>query len=177
MLVSGGSDSVALLTALHEAAPLFTPPIHLEAAHFNHALRGQDSDADEAFVQNLAKTLGIKLHIRRWRPADEGGTGGAGSGIQERARKWRRSEACDILNDMLSESADRVLAGGGNERRGFIATAHHRDDQTETVLLKALRGAHITKMQVSKKNGRDRERQRERETRRFTLTLVFLRVM
>lgn len=76
---------------------------------------------------------------------DEGGTGGPGAGMQERARRWRRAEARDILTKSIAE------AGGG--ARGMIATAHHRDDQAETVLLKALRGAHITKMQA--RNCRD----------------------
>lgn len=71
---------------------------------------------------------------------DEGGTGGPGAGMQERARRWRRAEARDILTKSIAEAE-----GGG---RGVIATAHHRDDQAETVLLKALRGVHITKMQV-----------------------------
>lgn len=71
---------------------------------------------------------------------DEGGTGGPGAGMQERARRWRRAEARDILTKSIAE------AGGGG--RGVIATAHHRDDQAETILLKALRGAHITKMQA-----------------------------
>lgn len=72
--------------------------------------------------------------------ADDGGTGGPGAGMQERARRWRRAEARDILSKSIAEA--------GEEGRGVIATAHHRDDQAETVLLKALRGAHITKMQA-----------------------------
>ena len=60
--------------------------------------------------------------------------------MQERARRWRRAEARDILSDSIAEA--------GGMGRGVIATAHHKDDQAETVLLKALRGAHITKMQA-----------------------------
>lgn len=141
VLVSGGSDSVGLLLALREAAETFRPPLRLEAAHFNHALRGQDSDADEASIVDLTARLKIPLHVRRWKGKGEGGTGGAGSGIQDRARQWRRSEARDIL--IGATKAACVEAG-----RGFIATAHHKDDQAETVLLKALRGAHLTNMQA-----------------------------
>lgn len=63
--------------------------------------------------------------------------------MQERARRWRRFEAQDILTRSMGEAG-----AGEGEVRGFITTAHHRDDQAETVLLKALRGAHITKMQA-----------------------------
>ncbi|CAN0250284.1 unnamed protein product [Scytosiphon promiscuus] len=143
VLVSGGSDSVALLLALDEAAKTFEPALRVEAAHFNHALRGKDSDADQEFVTTLAHGLGVPLHVRRWKGADEGGTGGPGAGMQERARRWRRSEARDIMSRGLGLAEE----GQGDGRRGFIATAHHKDDQVETVLLKALRGAHITNMQ------------------------------
>lgn len=67
MLVSGGSDSVALLLALQQAAKTFQPALRVEAVHFNHALRGQDSDADEDFVVDMARRLGVPLHVRRWK--------------------------------------------------------------------------------------------------------------
>ncbi|CAB1097602.1 unnamed protein product [Ectocarpus sp. CCAP 1310/34] len=142
VLVSGGSDSVALLLALERAAKTFQPPLRVEAAHFNHGLRGKDSDADQDLVVKMADSLRVPLHVRRWRGPEEGGTGGPGSGMQERARRWRRAEAKDILAKSMAE------AGAGRGWRGVIATAHHKDDQAETVLLKALRGAHITNIQV-----------------------------
>ncbi|CAM9365782.1 unnamed protein product [Ectocarpus sp. 4 AP-2014] len=141
VLVSGGSDSVALLLALERAAKTFQPPLRVEAAHFNHGLRGKDSDADQDLVVKMAESLRVPLHVRRWKGPEEGGTGGPGSGMQERARRWRRAEAKDILAKSMAE------AGAGRGGRGVIATAHHKDDQAETVLLKALRGAHITNIQ------------------------------
>lgn len=149
VLVSGGSDSVALLLALHEASEAFQPRLRLEAVHFNHGLRGEESDADQDFVEALAERLGVKLHVRRWKGVEQGGTGGNGPGVQERARRWRQSEARDILSGMVPSVVEAGSGrGGGNEGGGFIATGHHRDDDVETVLMKALRGAHITNMQV-----------------------------
>lgn len=67
MLVSGGSDSVALLLSLEQAAKTFQPALRVQAAHFNHALRGKDSDADQEFVVDMARRLGVPLHVRRWK--------------------------------------------------------------------------------------------------------------
>lgn len=67
VLVSGGSDSVALLLTLEQAAKTFQPALRVHAAHFNHALRGKDSDADEEFVVDMARRLGVPLHVRRWK--------------------------------------------------------------------------------------------------------------
>ncbi len=80
VLVSGGSDSVALLLALQQAANTFKPALRVEAVHFNHALRGQDSEADEDFVVDTARRLGVPLHVRRWK----GEHLGTGTSIHER---------------------------------------------------------------------------------------------
>src|SRR5215472_4833679 len=61
--VSGGADSVALLTLL--AAVRSQLGIVLSVVHFNHQLRGQASDADERFVSALAETRGLPLHAGR----------------------------------------------------------------------------------------------------------------
>ncbi|CAN0577678.1 unnamed protein product, partial [Ectocarpus sp. 12 AP-2014] len=66
VLVSGGSDSVALLLSLERAAKTFQPPLRIEAAHFNHGLRGKDSDADQDLVVKMADSLRVPLHVRRW---------------------------------------------------------------------------------------------------------------
>ncbi len=61
--VSGGADSVCLLHVLTELAPELG--IIVEAAHLNHQLRGEESDADEQFVVELAARLNVKLHTSR----------------------------------------------------------------------------------------------------------------
>ena len=59
--VSGGADSVAMLhcmCALRQALG-----IEVAAAHYNHHLRGAESDRDEAFVRRLCRTLGVPLTV------------------------------------------------------------------------------------------------------------------
>jgi tRNA(Ile)-lysidine synthase len=119
--VSGGADSMCLLAALTEISEAagFT----VAAAHFNHRLRGSESDADEAFVARFCLNRGIRLltgadDVRA--SAEE-----RGIGIEEAAR--------DLRYGFLEKAAADIHA-----RR--IATAHTADDNAETVLLNLTRG-------------------------------------
>ena len=158
--VSGGADSVALLRVLLALNARWR--WRLQAVHFNHGLRAE-ADAEEAFVRSLAAEHSVPLHVRRLAPtwADEtatssdesdvsGGGSGGGRSIQESTRNWRRAESLsilDALDDGSDASADAVeRAAGGAPSRGVVALGHHADDQVETVLLKALRGAHLSNL-------------------------------
>lgn len=125
VLVSGGSDSMALLHLLNDVKGRWSPPLQVEVAHFNHGLRPEAAEQEEKLVVETARALGVHAHVRRW----EGG-GDKSTGIQERARDWRRHESEAILSRR-----------GGS---GFIATAHHGDDQVETFVMKLMRGAHLS---------------------------------
>ncbi len=57
------------------------------------------------------------------------------SNFQEKSRNWRRSESLKILEYNTKNN---------NYNNSYIVTAHHEDDQIETLLLKFLRGVHIT---------------------------------
>ena len=114
--VSGGPDSVALLTAL---AALLEGRSRMGVAHVNHRLRGAESARDERFVVALAARLGLDLVILDGRVSQ-------GGNLEERAR--------EIRYRLLLEAARE----GGYEK---IATGHTRDDQAETFLLRLLRGA------------------------------------
>jgi len=59
--VSGGADSVCMLHVLLSLRN--TLGITVEAAHFNHQLRSEESDRDEAFVRTLCAELGVVLHV------------------------------------------------------------------------------------------------------------------
>jgi tRNA(Ile)-lysidine synthase len=120
--VSGGADSVALLRILRDLRPELG--IVLAVAHFNHGLRGEQSNADEAFVADLARHHGLQFFV------------GHGD-VRDHA----------LTSKLSIEAAGRELryrwfaALAGEQRLDAIATAHTLDDQAETVLLKFLRGA------------------------------------
>lgn len=114
--VSGGGDSVALLRLLHNMCdPL---DLRLSVAHLNHQARGAESDADAAFVADLAASLDLPFDLGHWRAARTGH-------FESDARKARYH--------WLAEVAE----GRGSR---FVAVAHTRDDQAETILFRILRG-------------------------------------
>lgn len=123
--VSGGADSVALLSILRELAPRDGRGYHITAAHLNHCLR-DSADADGAFVEQLTEKWEIPLICERRDVA--GRMKRTGEGIEEAARK--------IRYEFLAESAQRVGASS-------IAVGHHSDDNVETILHRIVRGTHL----------------------------------
>lgn len=110
--VSGGADSMALLWSLWMLKEKLG--ITVEAAHFNHRLRGAESDRDEAFVREFCTFHDIPLH--------------AGGGDVIPGKKGLEAAARDARYAFL-RSLD-----------GIIATAHTADDNAETILMHLLRG-------------------------------------
>ena len=130
--VSGGADSVALLRLLLDLQPRWQLRLHV--LHFNHGLR-PEAATEEDFVRALAMAHELPIHVRR---LPVGWVEGSPGGMQERSRKWRRSESTALLAELrVDDSADD---------EGAVALAHHGDDQTETVLLKAVRGVHLSRV-------------------------------
>lgn len=110
--VSGGADSVALLFGMYLLREKFQ--VELSAAHFNHHLRGAESDGDEAFVRELCARYQIPLKLgEAWVQPGE-------KGLEAAAREARY----------------RFL----RSLPGKVATAHTADDNAETVLMHLLRG-------------------------------------
>lgn len=110
--VSGGADSVALLFGLYFLKDKLG--ITLEAAHFNHRLREEESDRDEAFVRALCDRYAIPLHV--------------GTGLVKAGEKGLEAAARDARYAFFSTLS------------GKIATAHTADDNAETVLMHLVRG-------------------------------------
>lgn len=123
--VSGGPDSVALLSVLKELAPAWR--LTLYAAHINYGLRGEESEEDARFVARLCDRFGITLHCTRITVARKGSVRDRSS-LQERAREARYQILTELGRTLR---ADRIVLG------------HQADDQAETVLMWMLRGAGI----------------------------------
>ncbi len=122
--VSGGPDSMALLELAarwraEAAAGAVRPPVF--AATVDHGLR-PDSLAEAQMVADFAAARGVPHAILHW-TGDKPHTR-----LQERARAARYA--------LLAEEARRVGAD-------FILTAHHADDQAETILMRIVRGSAI----------------------------------
>lgn len=110
--VSGGADSIALLFAMKLLTDVWD--FKLSAAHFNHHLRGAESDRDEAFVRDFCARYRIPLYV-------------GGAHITP-GKKGLEAAARDARYAFF-----RTLPGK-------IATAHTADDNAETILMHLVRG-------------------------------------
>ncbi len=118
--LSGGGDSVALLAVLLRLSGQFC--YHVEAAHLNHALRGDESEGDERFVRGFCESLKVPLTVER---LPEGAIADAPGSVETAAREARSAFLIDTAR-----------------KRGAvrIATGHTLDDQAETLLQRIIRG-------------------------------------
>lgn len=124
--LSGGADSVSLLHVLDSLKEEYD--LDLRAAHLNHMIRGEEAERDERFVAGLCEAWGIPLELRR---AD--------------------------IPSLAEERGESLELCGRNERYRFfgelcecyhakVATAHNRNDNTETVMLNLTRGTGLSGM-------------------------------
>ena len=119
--VSGGADSTALLLALADLKKRKKLDLEFIAAHFNHRLRGKESNSDEAFVRKLAKGAVFKFY------SGSGSLKGT-SNLEERARNVRYE-----FFAKLAKQSKAVL----------VLTAHTMNDQAETIMMNLVRGTGI----------------------------------
>ncbi|MFH1161292.1 MAG: tRNA lysidine(34) synthetase TilS [bacterium] len=121
LAVSGGMDSVVMAELFHQAGYQFG------MAHCNFRLRGSESDEDEASVRNLASGYKVPFFTKSFPTLDYAALHGIS--VQMAARELRYSWFEEIR---------------GDEGFSRIATAHHLDDQIETVFINLLRGTGIS---------------------------------
>ncbi|NJD02410.1 MAG: tRNA lysidine(34) synthetase TilS, partial [Ruminiclostridium sp.] len=119
--VSGGPDSVCLLHVLNILSGKMD--IKVLAIHINHKLRGFESDADEAFTQEICRKMGINLRSLAFDISELSGK--EGISLEEAGRETRYRE--------FQRFADETGAAK-------IAVAHNKNDQAETILMNLFRG-------------------------------------
>lgn len=122
--LSGGADSVCLLVSLCRLKAKYN--LSVFAAHLNHKIRGKDADSDELFAMKLCEKLGIPFFSK-----------------QMDVLKYARD------NSLTSEEAGRILRYEffdeicKKHSIAKIATAHNLNDNTETVMMRFVRGTGI----------------------------------
>ena len=117
--LSGGADSVALLHVLYGMKEVFQWDI--TAVHIHHGLRGAEANEDACFAEDFCEKLGVPCIVKRY---------------DVRAEAEKRGMGEEETGRLLRYAAFQELAG----EDGFIAVAHHRKDQAETLLMRLCRG-------------------------------------
>jgi tRNA(Ile)-lysidine synthase len=120
LCVSGGADSVALLQLFSRLRSRVQ--LTLLAVHVDHQLRGGESSADAELVKELCQGLNVPVIVRKIKLESQGD-------LENRARKLRFEAFNQILEAYKFD---------------YIVTAHHNNDQTETMLMNLFRGAGLS---------------------------------
>ena len=119
--LSGGADSVCLLLCMKAVQEEYR--LQLQAVHVHHGLRGEEADRDAAFAESLCRKLAVPFRLRH-------------APVRELAR--REGLSLEEAGRILRYQILREESNGGK-----IAVAHHRDDQSETLLFHMVRGTGI----------------------------------
>ena len=154
LAVSGGIDSVVLTDLVYKAG------FHFTIAHCNFKLRGEESERDEAFVRALAQQYNKPIFVQAFNTREYAAQHKIS--IQEAARKLRydwfeelisKDDSWQMTNDGEQMTVDRVTddnvkATAVNYQlssvNSLVATAHHANDNIETLLINFFRGTGIS---------------------------------
>ncbi len=132
--VSGGPDSVCLLSVLSELSKVWD--LKLRVVHIHHGLRGEEADGDQLYTQELCKHLEIPCDVFSYDvkklAKEEGLT------TEEMGRALRYAAFEKIRQEMVEEGEK-----AGKSVCARIAVAQNQNDQAETILMRILRGTGI----------------------------------
>ncbi|WGL58538.1 tRNA lysidine(34) synthetase TilS [Pigmentibacter sp. JX0631] len=133
--VSGGMDSMCLLSALNKI--IYSKHFKnknnfiIIVQHFNHQMRGVESDLDSQFVVNFCIKNGIAVYIEKFNNDEKNLVG---KNFQQTARNWRKSKAIKLCIELSKQLKCEKY---------FILTAHHARDHVETILQHVIRGCSL----------------------------------
>ena len=119
---SGGPDSIALLHLLNEYKKRSNFLKEISLIHINYELRGKESDADEAFVMQVAKHLKIRSFV--YRPLD----------LQK--QQYTQMNTQEWARNLRYLYFERLIAEGW-----LVAIGHNKDDLAENILFRMIRGS------------------------------------
>jgi tRNA(Ile)-lysidine synthase len=155
LAVSGGADSVALCELCFQAG------FHFEMAHCNFQLRGEESERDEEFVRRLAEKYWTKVFVKKFdtkRYAEQNKIS-----IQVAARELRYNwfdELLEIHNQQPATEGRQQMTDGQKQTpylvhqtsnilhpASYLLTAHHANDNIETLLMNFFKGTGIKGLQ------------------------------
>ncbi len=137
MALSGGADSTALLIILKKLSLIMD--FNIYALHINHMLRGADADNDENRCMQLCKELNIKYFTKKIDVFNYAAKNNMS--IEQAGREIRYNELFFLKNEL---NADKIV------------TAHHYDDNIETILMRCLRGTGVDGLcgiEIKRKDG------------------------
>ena len=116
---SGGADSVCLVHLIARLYPKKSGSLHV--VHFNHGLRGEESETDAVFVQGLANEYALPLHI------------GKGENLAGANEATLREARMGYIHRVMELHKANILLQG-----------HHLDDVGETLLMRLCRGTTLS---------------------------------
>ena len=134
LAVSGGVDSAVLCELCKQAGYTFT------IVHCNFQLRGEESERDEKFVRNLGEKYKVEVKVKRFETEKYASENKMS--IQEAARALRYAWFEELLqsSELSANSSEPGLPTSDSRLPTFLLTAHHADDNIETVTMNFFRG-------------------------------------
>ena len=136
LAVSGGVDSIVLVDLCAKAGYKF------RIAHCNFQLRGEESEGDEAFVRSLGEKYNVEVFVKKFDTEEYAAANKLS--IQEAARVLRYEWFEEIVNGQWStvnsDNSEKVHSTHHSFLITHLLTAHHADDNNETLLMNFFRG-------------------------------------
>lgn len=140
--VSGGVDSVALCELCYQSG------FHFEIAHCNFQLRGEESDRDEKFVQSLGEKYDAKVFIKKFETKKYAEDNKVSLQVAARELRYQWFDELIKLTDNRQPTTDvHSLTSHIVHRTSYIVTAHHANDNIETLLMNFFKSTGINGLQ------------------------------
>jgi tRNA(Ile)-lysidine synthase len=141
LAVSGGVDSVVLCELCKQANFPF------EIAHCNFQLRGEESERDETFARSLAKKYDVKIFVIKFNTKEYATQNKVSIQVAARELRYNWFEELLTAGDQQPNTAGQQQTPDIKHRASYLLTAHHANDNIETLLMNFFKGTGIKGLQ------------------------------